>query len=123
MILSKIYIDDVYQGETSGTTWDVSEYAFEFDGTYTWRVDTYDTTNELTTTGDDWLFTVKKNFPEDRPDDYDPTLIYATDGVDPDSLNWSDPYDFPIERLGGGRYKKQILAIGTNSKIYYGAIE
>jgi len=72
-VISKIYINGVYQGDTSGTHWHTNKIYTKpptpFGAGYYlplpyfvvmyWRVDTYDTETELTTTGDTWIFTVQ----------------------------------------------------------------
>ena len=82
---------------------------------YQWRVDTYDTVSELTTTGDTWtfissqaLFITKYKRRSDYSDDYiwNPTIG-----------DWDDINDF--EYTGGGRYKGRLVALGHNC-VYFG---
>lgn len=103
-----------YQGITSDLEWDVLGYDFDYYTIYEWRVDTYDTVTELTTTGDTWVFTAQRSYLFfERRSDYD-------DIVD----KFWDPQDEDWEAgdvAGGGRYKAHLIAISYNN-IYFGEL-
>lgn len=127
-IQSKVYINDELQGTVNGTgeqSWDISEFGLDYYTVYTWRIDTYDTESELTTTGDTWWFLtlpsplLTSGFPYSRFD------YYADEGYedlvyDPIDGEWE--YDYDVLARGGGRYKNQLVIIGENC-IYYGDVE
>jgi hypothetical protein len=82
---------------------------------YQWRVDTYDTESELTTTGDTWEFISQKSpkFTNNiRRSDYNWDYVW-----NPIIGDWDDINDF--DYTGGGRYKSRIIAIGHNC-VYFG---
>lgn len=81
---------------------------------YEWRVDTYDTETELTTTGDTWTFTSDKNYSfttYTRRSDYDENQVWEP------TVGWVDIEDF--EYTGGGRYNNRFIIVGHNC-IYFG---
>jgi hypothetical protein len=126
MILSKVFINGIYQGNTSGTSWSINKIftGAAPDGaryflpmpaftTFTWRVDTYDTDTTQTTTGDSWTYKTTNN-DNSRP-------------VNPDGRWGWDPISGGYKWLstdvtaGGGRYRSQLVVIGHRT-IYYGEI-
>jgi hypothetical protein len=114
MILSKVYFNGIYRGYTEGTQIGVSNWSLRYYKLYNWRIDTYDTETELTTTGDTWVFTTKKSpssFDNPRPDDYDPDDTWKYEDGD---YEWSD-----LAVAGGGRYKNRIVVVGHNC-LYFG---
>ncbi len=114
----------VLQGTTSGLSWPINSSLTDYGSIQLWRVDTYDTETELTTTGDTWVFTVEtfnyfiesSSEPAERPTLYDGGLIYISDGS---AYDWFDPALYPdFLAVGGGRYRKQLVAIG-HEKIFF----
>lgn len=139
-ILSKVYINDIYQGYSSGAgdkTWNFSQiYTSDYPlggGYYLpmgyktqfkWRVDTYDTVTELTTTGTDWYFTTKSQSTSSAVPDRD-SVNFPDSTYNPD-LNWTfedGEYKWTTTQdiVGGGRWGQQIIVIGFNS-VYYGSL-
>jgi hypothetical protein len=131
MIESLIYINGVYQGQTSGTSWNLDKiftsdaplgqgyylpmpYFTEF----TWRVDTYDADTGLITTGEDWVYTTMQqpNEPAQRPTDYDPNQRWGYDPIT-ETYKWLDT-DLII---GGGRYNSRLVVVGHRC-IYVGEL-
>lgn len=128
-IISKVYINNIYQGSTSGTTWPLSKIyttpapmgqgyylPMPYLEGFTWYIDTYDTVTEMTTGSDTWTFVTKpvprgSSIPQ-RDDDYNPDLVWV---YNPETAEyeWMD-----IMVSGGGRYGMKILVIG-NSCLYY----
>ena len=128
-IVSNVYINGVYQGQTSNTFWplntiiiseDDSRNGLAWGGIYSWRIDTHDTASGLTTTGDTWGFTVQPvpapfvpgPVVPPRPGTYDPDASY-----DPATQTWSD-----APAAGGGAYKDVIILIGGGGEIYVGDV-
>lgn len=129
MIINRVYINNIFQGETSGSSWNLNKifttdaplghgyylpmpYFTEF----TWRVDTHDTATELTTTGDSWTYTTMQQpgpVPE-RPVDYLPDSRW---GYNPDTghYEWLDTNLL----IGGGRYNSRLVVVGHRC-IYVG---
>lgn len=103
-------------GNTVDTEWDISGYDFDYFTIYQWRVDTYDTETELTTTGDTWTFTSQRSsaFASERRSDFDPDLIWSET-----SEAWYNPNVVDFAVAGGGRYKARLIAVGHNS-VYFG---
>ncbi len=110
----------IYQGETEETSWSVSKFNLQYAQAYQWRVDIYDSETGVTTTGDEWAFTIKNcpaSFDLDRPEDYDEEKVWGWDGED---YNWISVYDgFDVVKFGGGRYKQQLVVVGYNT-VYFG---
>jgi len=102
----------VYQGVTSDLKWDILEYSFSYYTIYEWRVDTYDTVTELTTTGDTWTLTIQRSLSDyERRSDYDEDKYW-----DPQDEDWEAG-----DVAGGGRYKTNLIAVSYNN-IYFGEI-
>jgi hypothetical protein len=126
VIISRVYFNGVFQGQTTGTSWSVSSLGLQYLHLYNWRIDTYDTNTNLSTTGDTWTFTTKQtptiiNYV--RPDDYNPDLTW---GWNPDTstYDWNENTDLLI--AGGGKYQSNLVVIGqdinTDGIIYYQTI-
>ncbi|MGA2678874.1 MAG: hypothetical protein ABSF37_06175 [Sedimentisphaerales bacterium] len=128
-IVSNVYINGVYQGQTPDTFWplntiiiseDDSRNGVAWGGIYSWRIDTHDTASGLTTTGDTWGFTVQpvpvpfapSPIVPPRPSPYDPNAIW-----DPASGKWTTG-----QAAGGGAYKDVIILIGGGGEIFYGDV-
>ena len=96
-------LENTYETEIS-----LSDDALEllsYLSTYQWRVDTYDTETELTTTGDTWEFTSQQNPKFSsivRPSSYNADYVW-----NPEIGDWDDINDF--DYTGGGRYKNRIV--------------
>jgi hypothetical protein len=93
--------------------------ALDYFSIYQWRVDTYDTETELTTTGDTWAFISQKphSFTTyTRRSDYNEDQVWtpATGWVGINELTYT----------GGGRYNNQFVAIGKGENeqgvVYFG---
>lgn len=104
---------------TFGTEYVISDAlqaTLSYFSTYEWRVDTYDTETELTTTGDTWTFISMRSpsFTDfDRPTDYDEDKVWEP------GTGWVDIND--LEYTGGGRYKSRIVAVG-HKVIFFGDV-
>lgn len=82
---------------------------------YQWRVDTYDTVSELTTTGDTWTFISSQALfitSYKRRSDYNTDYVW-----NPTIGDWDDINDFNY--TGGGRYKNRIVVVG-HGVVYVG---
>jgi hypothetical protein len=100
--------------DTEYTISDEIQATLDYFSTYEWRVDTYDTETELTTTGDTWTFISMRppSFTEfKRPTGYDEDKVWepGTGWVDINSLEYT----------GGGRYKNRVVVVG-HGVIYFG---
>jgi hypothetical protein len=123
-VQSKFYfkIDNnwVYQGITSGTTWDVSSLELQYSTAYEWKVDTYDTATELTTSGDTWDFTIETPAPPIdpvRPAEFSEDNVWGRNPETGD-YEWLG-MGTDIAAAGGGRYRKQLIVVGHQT-IYFG---
>lgn len=128
----KVYINEIWQGNTDDLSWDLSEIFTEpptpfGEGYYLpmfystkmhWRIDTYDTETGLTTTGDTWDFITipnpdgSKNIIDGITGESDETF------VEPDEdWSWEDGAwgAYPaIEVRGGGRYQNTFLCFSRD---------
>ena len=136
MIISKVYINGIYQGETDGLTWSLgtiytsppTPFGEGYSGlhwgeTYLWRIDTFDDATNLTTVGDTWAFTVQIPWPF-VPNPSDPGMRGSDYNPD-DVYDWSDgtwKYDVGILVAGGGRYQTTMIAISQDGHVFYEAI-
>jgi hypothetical protein len=130
-VISKVYINNIYQGETEGLSWPLNKIyttpapfghgyylPLPYFNTFTWRVDAYDTNTKLTTTGTDWYFTTKQvpSLVPSRATNYQPDKVWAWTGT---KYDWVDTPDIILS--GGGRYGQNLVVIG-NGTVYYGEL-
>ena len=126
MIISKLYFNGIYQGQTQNLYWVTSTFNLQYGHIYNWRVDVVDTTTNQTTTGDTWAFATKAspspiNF--ERPPDYPPDKVWAFD-PGTNEYAWVETPDIIV--AGGGKYASNLVVIGQdvdiNGIIYYQTI-
>jgi hypothetical protein len=130
-LISKVYINDIFQGQTDGTTWPISKIytqsapfgqsyylPMSYYTQFIWRIDSYNTITGQLTTGDNWTFTTKQvpSYIPPRPDGYLPDSVWAWTGTEYDWVTTPN-----IIVAGGGRYNQILVVIG-NKTIYYGVI-
>lgn len=138
-VQSKLYLkkfgdDWEYLGITSELAWDISSYDFEYLQVYQWRIDTYDTETELTTTGNTWWFCTEfpplgfpvdlYQWPSDMWDGFDWDWYWNPFGDWDAYGGWEsagDIDDYKVITAGGGRWKKQLVVVGKNV-VYVGDI-
>jgi hypothetical protein len=122
MLLYNVYIkvpgdlDWTYLGQTEDMLWDISAITLAYSGVYQWRVDTYDTETELTTTGDTWSFIVEHSplFPYERKSDYNGDELYQYD-----SEAWVNPNEYgDTIAFGSGRHRN-VLIVVSHGKVYF----
>lgn len=100
--------------ETEYVISDELQAALDYFSTYEWRVDTYDTETELTTTGDTWTFISDKSYRFTR---YNRPTGYDEDKVWEPGTGWVDINSF--EYTGAGRLKSRVVVVG-HKVVYFG---
>jgi hypothetical protein len=134
-----IFIDGIYQGTTSELSWNTSKIytkpplpfgegyylPLPYGNVFTWRVDTYDTETELTTIGDEWIFTTMQQWGSEKPEDVNNKIWIPDIDDEEDFGDWAAISDnFDLYFAGGGRYSKQTVVVTLDSdgkgKIFIG---
>ncbi len=140
-----IFINGVYQGTTSELYWNIYKIytvspldpfpegyylPMPFSTAFIWRVDTYDTETDLTTVGDNWLFTTEPQptfppFIDEKPPVEGNTQWIPNPTGEADAGDWEEiEDDFELYFAGGGRYRKRTVVItfdnSGNGKILVG---